>query len=109
LAEELKDRSTAPDIVPAARYGASGAIATSADRCALLMHAMRGEGRERGEKKGYGSLGNGCSDLWAMALRIGGEMKITEPYRQGVVKIRKRQRCNRAESNRVRSHFYINI
>ena len=42
FAEELKDRSTAPDIVPAARYGASGAIATSADRCALLMHAMRG-------------------------------------------------------------------
>lgn len=49
FAEELKDRSTAPDIVPAARYGASGAIATSADRCALLMHAMR---EERG-KKGF--------------------------------------------------------
>jgi hypothetical protein len=48
FAEELKDRSTAPAIVPAARYGASGAIATSADRCALLIHAMRGEREEKG-------------------------------------------------------------
>lgn len=42
LAEELKERSTAPVMVPAAKYGASRAKATRADRGALLMHGMVG-------------------------------------------------------------------
>lgn len=52
LEEELKERSTAPAIVPAARNGASGAKATSADRAALLMHAMRDR---KGSRSGSGS------------------------------------------------------
>ena len=43
LADAEKLMSTAPLMVPAARYGASGASAVSAARCALLMHAIAGE------------------------------------------------------------------
>ena len=43
LAELEKLKSTAPVMVPAAMYGASGASAVSAARCALLMHAIAGE------------------------------------------------------------------
>jgi len=43
LAELEKLKSTAPVMVPAARYGASGASAVCAARCALLMHAIAGE------------------------------------------------------------------
>ena len=43
LAELEKLKSTAPVMAPAARYGASGASAVSAARCALLMHAIAGE------------------------------------------------------------------
>jgi hypothetical protein len=40
LADELKDRSTAPAIVPAATYGASGASATDADLLTPFIHAI---------------------------------------------------------------------
>lgn len=40
LADELKDRSTAPAIVPAARWHETGENAADADREAPLMHAM---------------------------------------------------------------------
>lgn len=42
LAEELKDRSTAPAMVPAAMYGASGENAAVADLFTPFMHAMVG-------------------------------------------------------------------
>lgn len=43
LADAEKDMSTAPLMVPAARYGASGASAVSAARGALLMHVIAGD------------------------------------------------------------------
>jgi hypothetical protein len=48
LADAEKDMSTAPLMVPAARYGASGASDVSAARGALLMHVIAGDPRRYG-------------------------------------------------------------
>jgi hypothetical protein len=54
-------------MVPAARYGASGANAVSAARCALLMHAIAGE----------------TAQIWARARAIArpGQGRFTEELR----------------------------
>jgi hypothetical protein len=57
LADAEKDMSTAPLMVPAARYGASGASAVSAARGALLMQVISGDCADLGALRRYAGEG----------------------------------------------------
>lgn len=82
LAEAENCMSTAPLMVPAARYGASGASAVIAARCALLMHAISGDRRSSRSRPrtGQGTRGGVAlrkfSAIWTGGEEYEGEVVV---------------------------------